>query len=254
MKGRALLIGLNYKHCKKGHLYGCINDVENMRSYLTKTYDIPCKIITDATDIKATSGMGILRNLYELTVLSYKEDLDFAWIHYSGHGAYIKDTSFDEEDGFDECLVPSDYEVNGILPDDFLCSIFSHFNPKTRVVCVFDCCHSGTIGDLRYSWDDPKKPKIENIFCSVKSKILTISGCLDVQTSTDACGASCDKRYNGALTSCLLYCLKNDLSLRYDVFKLLIQLKNLLKKRGFAQIPKLCSTHDLAQDPILIPP
>ena len=53
------------------------------------------------------------------------------WIHYSGHGSHIKDMDGDEEDGFDEVLVPLDYDKNGVISDDFINKYFiSRINKK----------------------------------------------------------------------------------------------------------------------------
>ena len=38
MKGKALLFGLNYAHCKEGGLNGCINDVKNIKNMLISNY------------------------------------------------------------------------------------------------------------------------------------------------------------------------------------------------------------------------
>lgn len=43
--------------------------------------------------------------------------------HYSGHGGKLRDDDSDEADGWDETLVPVDYEKAGQLRDD---DVFSH--------------------------------------------------------------------------------------------------------------------------------
>ena len=252
MRGRALLFGLNYSGDLK--LNGCVNDVHNMGEYLKTTLNIPIDVFTDETSSENTGLLGMVRRLYELALRSHTESLDFAWIHYSGHGSYVKDTSGDETDGNDECLVPSDFETAGLLPDDVIESILRFMNPKTRVVCVFDCCHSGTIGDVKYCWESPASVTVENILCSIPAKVITFSGCLDTQTSADAFGITAQE-YQGALTSCMLLVLK-DASMstsRNDVVKVLTEVRARLKERNYAQIPKLCSTYNLARDRVFIP-
>ena len=44
-----------------------------------------------------------------------------------GHGGQIEDKSGDEDDGFDEILIPSDYKENGHIVDD---EIFEEFVTK----------------------------------------------------------------------------------------------------------------------------
>jgi hypothetical protein len=37
---------------------------------------------------------------------------------FTGHGGQIVDTSGDEDDGFDEILIPGDYKTSGQIVDD----------------------------------------------------------------------------------------------------------------------------------------
>jgi hypothetical protein len=245
MKGIGLIFGLNYKHCAQGQLDGCINDAKLIKQFLESCLKIKCKIFTDDIDLKSTSGIGILSILYETAVLSKKNNLDFVWIHYSGHGSYVPDTNLDEDDGLDECLVPSDYETNGMVVDDHICSVLSHFNKHTKVVCVFDCCHSGTMADLKYSWDN-RTPTIENFTCDIGAKIITISGCLDNQESIDTYSFF-DVQYSGVLTKSIVDVLTNHPT--NDIFELMNLLKRKIKEQGAEQIPKLCSTYDIRLDP-----
>lgn len=253
LKCKGLLFGLNYAHVPDAKLNGCINDVHNMATYLQTTFNMPCAIHTDDTDLENTSGMGIVQKLYELAVSTYKDDLDLVWIHYSGHGSYIRDKSSDERDGKDECLVPSDFKTKGMLVDDVINRLFSNFNPKTRVIFMFDCCHSGTIGDVKYSWEGPKRVSIENITCAASCKVITISGCLDTEVSMDAFNVDGSGKFSGAMTSCLLAVLREAADNRKSAFVLLDKLRAALKKAGFTQKPKLCSSHNLAKDPVFVP-
>lgn len=252
MKSKGLLFGLNYSQCKNiNTLNGCINDVKNMRDYLTETHHIPCDVYTDdnqnVEDNYSTTKNGMLERLNELALLSHSESLDFAFIHYSGHGSYIRDRSFDEKDGQDECIIPCDCETNGYILDDDITNILVKFNENTRIVCVFDCCHSATICDIRYSWEGPFRRRIENLNSRIKAKVLTLSGCLDNQTSADAYIAD-QHKFAGALTNALLSLLKSNSEFKNDVFRLLDHLRVTLKQQGFEQIPKLCSTYNLTFD------
>jgi hypothetical protein len=221
MKGKALLFGLNYSHCKKGQLKGCINDVYAMSRFIQSILNIPYELYTDDVDKKNTSYDGIVEKLYALAIESYKENLDFVWIHYSGHGSSVKDVSGDEADGMDEGLVPSDYESKGILIDDILHSVMCSFNPKTKILFVCDACHSGTILDLRYTWNENKRYTIDNSKSSIKSNITLISGCMDNQTSADAFNLMGDNKSIGALTASFLKVLSATPEKIHNSFKLL---------------------------------
>lgn len=253
MRARALLFGLNYAHTTNAKLAGCINDVNAVASHLRATLTPSVDVVTDDVDRVGTSAQGIVQRLYDLAVRSFSEDLEFVYIHYSGHGSYIVDRSGDEADGRDECLVPSDFQTAGLVADDTLCALFGAFNPKTRVVCVFDSCHSGTIGDVLYSWESPRRVAVENIMCDVKARVTTLSGCMDTQTSADAFNLLGDSKPIGALTACMLLAIKENPSVAKDAFAMLYAVRNKLKERGFPQVPKLCSTHNLARDPAFLP-
>lgn len=251
MKRLGILFGLNYKHCSKGHLHGCINDVNEMKRLLESDFQFKCKTYTDDEDLKSTSGIGILRILYEAASISKMENLEFVWIHYSGHGSFIKDYSFNEDDGIDECIVPSDYEENGMVLDDHISSVLSHFNHKTKVICIFDCCHSGTMADVRYSWNG-NEPQLENFLSSIGSKVLTISSCLDEEVSADTMSCIYHK-FSGALTTCMIDVLSKKPQIPNNIFEFMTRIKKVLTIKGYKQSPKLCSSYDLTREPQFLP-
>ena len=253
MKGRALVFGLNYAGTPAA-LNGCINDVVNIGKYIAATLRMPVKVCTDDVSSPETTAVGIVQNLYELAVQSHRDSLDFVWIHYSGHGSYVMDASGDDADGRDECLVPSDYAVAGVLTDDFLNKLFCNFSPSTRVVFVCDSCHSGTICDVKYNWESARRCRVENVLCSIRAKVLTLSGCRDDQTSADAYNIAGDAQFAGALTACMLKVLVETPLAKNDVFLLLARLTEKLASLGFSQRPRLCSTYNLAREPAFLPP
>ncbi len=66
--------------------------------------------------------------------------------HFSGHGTQILDRKpFDEPDGLDEALCPSDATVAGdnLIIDDEL-GIWLENLPCRQATVILDCCHSGT--------------------------------------------------------------------------------------------------------------
>lgn len=70
---------------------------------------------------------------------------------FLGHGGQIADKEGDEDDGYDEILIPGDYKESGQIVDDWIYSAFvTKIKAGVHVVAIVDCCHSGTAMDLPY--------------------------------------------------------------------------------------------------------
>jgi metacaspase-1 len=254
---RALLIGINYVDDPKSALRGCVNDVMNVRKFLQTKMGfseehISTYVDTDPATKKYTTAQGILSALHDIVLKSWTENLEFVWIHYSGHGTHVRDTSGDEADGRDECLCPSDYSRAGVILDDWIREIFKGFNPETKVMCVFDCCHSGSIADLKYRYTGKDRFVEETTETPIAAKIMTLSGCSDDQVSADAYNVLGKRTFTGALTSCMLTLLekeKNGLGLfRSKPFEFLEALRHLLRAKGFPQYPQLCTSYKIFEE------
>lgn len=258
-RAAALIFGLNYAHWPPGRLAGCIHDAHAMATYLSTVFGSAMSISVFTDDVKQadTTKLGMVAALNRLAAAS--SALDYVWIHYSGHGAGIRDRSGDELDGQDECLVPSDYGTTGqLLTDDELVGILARFAPGCRVVLVLDSCHSGTAADLLWLWPtfgangapsrQNKRPK------QPSARILALSGCQDSGTSADAVGLvpGSPDQPSGALTSCLLAAL-NAPHTPNNAFGIVQTTATLLQAAGFRQQPRLSSTYDLRVAPALLP-
>ena len=179
---KAILFGLNYKGTR-AQLNGCINDVHNMKDFLeSQSFDVT--VHTDEDPLKKTNACDILQELNNMAITTHQESIEHVWIHYSGHGCGVRDLNGDERDGKDECLVPSDYNTHGLVKDDHIKNILKNFNKNTKVTMISDCCHSGTIADLKYRYIHGQKHSESVTVCP--AKIVCISGCKDNQTSADA--------------------------------------------------------------------
>lgn len=239
MKSKAILFGINYNKTPSARLRGCVNDVRNMATFLKENgkYDV-VKSYTDDDDFNKVTGNYIINAIYKLAIDSHRYNLERVWIHYSGHGCSISDHDGDESDGKDECIVPADYSYRGVITDDLIKRVLRYFNKNTLVTCVFDCCHSGTIGDLKYEYRDPFVYHEENEKSKCQSNIMLLSGCMDHQTSADAYNVRGRREFSGAMTSCLLLSLKQS-SNAFEVFS---DLKKRLRAKEFTQIPRLTSS------------
>mmetsp|Transcript_19605 Transcript_19605/g.25392 ORF Transcript_19605/g.25392 Transcript_19605/m.25392 type:complete len:312 (-) Transcript_19605:558-1493(-) len=148
---RAVLIGINYRG-QQGELRGCHNDALNVKKYLIESEgfledDIRC-LFDDGIHMSPTRANieGALRNLAED---SYSGDVIF--LHYSGHGGFLKDEDGDEDDGYDETLIPVDFQRAGqIRDDDIFKMIVGPLREGVTMTALMDCCHSGTVMDLPY--------------------------------------------------------------------------------------------------------
>lgn len=255
MSRKALLIGINY-FGTDSELNGCINDINNIKKFLEQNYglkDEEVKILSDdQKDVEnQPTKANIIRHLHWLVEGAIPESKLF--FHYSGHGSHIKDTSGDENDGEDECICPVDYMDSGFIKDDTLKRIMVDPLPKgCNLFAIFDCCHSGTILDLRFNYlfhktKGKKKNRREIIEMNLERKIKAstgdvcmISGCLDDQYSSDYWDRN-KKAFAGALTNSFLktYDQLKSSNRKINNLNLMRLLHRHLKKGGFDQNTKL---------------
>lgn len=236
-KKNALLIGINYKGTEN-ELNGCINDVITLKNKLTELKFDNINILTDDLDIKPTKN-NILLGLQKL--LENSNEGDILFFSYSGHGSSTIDKSGDETDGLDELLVASD--LNGISDDLLKYVISKYIKKNVTLFALFDCCHSGTIVDLKYQYFDStnyNKSTINNKVQELDNNIIVISGCMDSQTSADA---YINKQYQGAMTWAFIEALKK--SPNCSLKDLLIIMRTLLKINNYTQIPQMSSNRNI---------
>lgn len=148
---RAILIGINYEG-QQGQLSGCHNDASNMGDYLEKVHDFSRANMLILMDdgINHTPTKQNIMNAFE-RITQYCQAGDVVFLHYSGHGSRVPDQDGDEDDGYDETLVPVDFKRNGqIRDDDILKFLVKPLKSGVTMTCLMDCCHSGTVMDLPY--------------------------------------------------------------------------------------------------------
>jgi hypothetical protein len=245
---KALLIGIRYFDISGVTLNGCINDIQNINNMLIDAYDYDSSNIImlrdDSEEYMQPTRANILLTLD--TIVRQTSNLDEIWIHYSGHGSQIKDNNGDEVDGLDDVLVPVDYQTTGYIADDEILIMIK--NIKCKAIIIFDCCHSGTICDLPWSYEftSSKDESMEyiksgnNDVVIDNKNIYMISGCKDYQTSADTFDNS-SNQFVGALTTSLIDCLrynKHDV----DIMTLYRDVCVYLLTFGYKQIPILSSS------------
>lgn len=141
---KALLIGINYLRHTTGRLNGCINDVNNMKAFLIKHYNFPASqivVLTDDAHDKAAQPTKANIWQYIQWLVSDAKAGDSLFFQFSGHGSQVRDTSGDEDDGYDETICPVDYNTNGMIVDDDLHAKMCMKIPAgCRLTAVMDCC------------------------------------------------------------------------------------------------------------------
>jgi len=151
---KCVFIGINY-FGSKAELRGCINDVNNIKQFVTQHFGFTADSMMTLTDDNQGDGMPTKANMIRAFQWLVKgaQSGDSLFLHYSGHGGSQTDTSSDEQDGCDETLIPCDYEKNGVIVDDDLHEMLVAILPEgVRLTCIMDCCHSGSVLDLPFTY------------------------------------------------------------------------------------------------------
>lgn len=150
---RAVLIGINYVG-QSGELSGCHNDVLNVIGYIKDVHGFDDSNMTVLMDdgIHSDPTRANIMAAYA-AIAADSQPGDVVFLHYSGHGGKLRDDNGDESDGYDETLIPLDYEQSGqIRDDDLLKYLVLQFKSGVFVTSLMDCCHSGTVLDLPYNF------------------------------------------------------------------------------------------------------
>ena len=253
MTKKAVLIGINYVGTS-AELKGCVNDVTNIAGILMTTRGyLPANVRT-LTDSQATKA-GTMEAIRWL--VSKNKPGDTLVFYYSGHGSTIVDKNGDETDKKDEVLVPADYSTQGFIDDDWLYKNLAAKVPAGVTLYGFtDCCHSGTMLDMRLCYDSTAKLKTGTLKigmpfvpsnwtdsysftmqrnATLPGNVVLFSGCQDNQTSADA---FINNTAQGAFTYCFIAFLKQNT--RTKLLDLLKYLKCTLQINGFgSQVPRL---------------
>jgi len=227
---KALLVGINYIGTQN-ELYGCINDALAIKDRILSNGFSDITFLTDNTNIKPTKN-NILNSFKNL--LSNSQPGDLLLFCYSGHGSYTLDRSGDEKTGYDQMIVPVDY--NMIIDDEMKQIIQTNLKSGVTLFAMFDSCFSGSVLDLKYQYMDSldydnyteNSKQLET-----QGNVFLISGCTDYQTSADSVF---NNKANGAMTWSLLESLKQKPNCNWR--ELVKYMRDLLKKNGYEQVPQ----------------
>jgi len=229
-KKYALVIGINYTGTPN-ELYGCINDANSIKDYLTSKGINNINFITDLTN-KPANKSNILTAL--TNILQQARSGDSIFLFYSGHGSYTLDRNGDETTGYDQLIVPCDF--NMIVDDELKNIIQTNLKKDVTLFAMFDSCFSGTVLDLKYQYMDSlnyDNYSENNKQLETNGHVLMISGCTDYQTSEESVF---NNKNGGALTWSFLESLKVNTNGTWR--ELIKKMRDNLKTNGFSQIPQ----------------
>ncbi|KAN0101304.1 Caspase domain containing protein [Tylopilus felleus] len=191
---KALCIGINYTGQKRA-LHGCINDIKNVKRFLTRNWGFKDGDIVMLMDQTTNPRqMPNRRNIIDAMNWLVKDAKphDSLFFHYSGHGGQIPDIHGDKTDGFDEVIYPVDYKTAGVIIDDELHRIMVKPLPRgCRLTAIFDSCHSGTTLDLPFMYHHDGRLKDNHIAERTRATrmssadVISFAACRDDQTSAD---------------------------------------------------------------------
>lgn len=243
---KCLIIGINYTG-SRAQLRGCINDAKNMQGLLRRNgYPDDGSHMLLLTD-ERNRGREYQPNNEMITkafvwLMKDVRKGDVLFFHFSGHGGQQRDTTGMEVDGYNETLIPVDYERKGQISDDVLWGSLVYRLPEgARITALMDMCHSGTGLDLPYDYNVDTRSWKEDINPAHSAgDVVLFSGCEDAQTSADVAGAG--RQAGGAMTQAFMgaYNTCNNGAATYHEF--LTAVKKELRKKRFSQRPQLTSS------------
>lgn len=151
---RSFLVGISqYDTARTGYQWNNINGVEDI-NLLSPALKKQGFTTTTLLDEQATFD-NIVSQLSQFTTKTKKGDI--VYLHFSTHGQPIEDLNGDEEDGWDESIVPVDaykiyrkgsYEGQKHLTDDllnkYIKKLREKIGPTGFLYVIIDACHAGT--------------------------------------------------------------------------------------------------------------
>lgn len=240
---KAVLIGIDYINNQKAALRGCVNDIITVRNMIIDAYDYDAENIAilrddDMNFIQPTRA-NILQQLNQVADTS--DSLEEFWLHYSGHGSLLQDQN-SKNGGLRNIIVPINYEVEGCIFDYELFDIIKKI--KCRAILIFDCCHSGSVCDMPWTFEyvDATLTKTKTHTVLIENmNIFVLSGCRDNQSSADSSN-NLDQNV-GAFSNALVESLRSSHH-NISILDLYKNASTFLLKNGYSQTPIFSSSSE----------
>lgn len=94
------------------------------------------------------------------------------FLHYSGHGGQVADDGDNRVSGFDDTIVPVDFESRGQVSSGILHhQLVTNLPPSSTLFIIMDCCHSGSAVELPYVYrsdEDGNVSMMDNVKMGVQ--------------------------------------------------------------------------------------
>jgi hypothetical protein len=252
---KALLIGIDYVDTPDVSLRGCANDVITVRAMLISEYGYHEDNIVVLCDdngftteqeraMTVPTKTNILNEIDKLCRES--EHLDEIWIHYSGHGSQLQDQNTSTPiTTVRDIIIPSNYQDEGVIRDNELLQKIQTIATRCPAILVFDCCHSGTICDMPWTFEIGPGPEYAitkthlSDLVMENQHIYVFSGCRDSQSSADS--ENSEHKPMGAFTNAFIECLRES-KYYIDVMTLYRKTCLFLLDAGYEQSPVFSSS------------
>lgn len=151
---RSFLVGIShYDTALTGYQWNNINGMNDV-NLISSILEKQGFAVTALLDNQATFD-NIIQQISLFTYKTRKGDV--VYLHFSSHGQPVEDLNGDEEDGWDESIVPVDaykiykkgvYEGKKHLTDDllnkYIGKLREKIGPTGFLYVVIDACHAGT--------------------------------------------------------------------------------------------------------------
>ncbi|KAN0138029.1 Caspase domain containing protein, partial [Lactarius tabidus] len=248
---KALLVGIDYTRHRdrESRLQYGVYDAKEMARFLQEHLHFHPDNIRILTDDQVNQRKNLPTAANILAGMRWMvegaQPGDSLFFYFSGKAMQIKDEDEEELDGKDECLCAMDYDDRrnppaGIIVDDTMHDIMVKPLPRgCRLTAVLDCCNSGTLLDLPYTYDSQgvlkqNRPDIVQRK-KIEADVIALSAFKDG-------GKTYEVRGGGALREAFILYMKrfgND-GTHLQVIQIL---RAHMAANGLSQCPQLSSSH-----------
>ena len=259
---RGLMIGINTVG-NSTPLHGCVNDANDIATFLTSNCGFRQDEIRLLTDTRATTAAILERLAWAVQGV---RPGDRIVISYSGHGAqYAGRNTLGQVDRLHDVICPYDFDwtEQHMITDSQIYGIFKDVPPGVQCVFMADACHSGDLtakslqrrrslvvpGDMDWRVRTARTNGLKTLKSSAGFSSLHIAflaACKSAETAGDTVidGEPC-----GAFTHFLLSRLRASGGLTAPLTQVMSDTSQMLMQAGYKQDPEIHGAADSVSEP-----